>query len=51
MELEANNLLHQEGIEEKNMNLVRYIEMRYMGQWRTLSTPIGRTQSIQSNGD
>ena len=42
LELEATNLLHQEGIEEENMNLVRYIEMRYMGQWRTLSTPIGR---------
>ncbi|WP_428912093.1 hydantoinase/oxoprolinase family protein [Niallia sp. Krafla_26] len=42
LELEATNLLRQEGIAEEHMNLVRYIEMRYTGQWRTLSTPIGR---------
>ncbi|AZU62535.1 hydantoinase/oxoprolinase family protein [Neobacillus mesonae] len=42
LEMEAANLLKQEGIAEENMNLVRYLEMRYLGQWRTLSTPIGR---------
>lgn len=42
LEVEAVNLLKQEGLEEENMNLIRYIEMRYLGQWRTLSTPVGR---------
>ncbi|GHH98836.1 hydantoinase/oxoprolinase family protein [Neobacillus kokaensis] len=49
LELEATNLLKQEGIAHENMNLIRYLEMRYLGQWRTLSTPIGRPiQSLET---
>lgn len=42
MEKEATDLLAEEGIEEEQMHLIRYIDMRYIGQWRTLSVTIDR---------
>lgn len=42
MEKEATELLAEEGIEAGQMNLIRYIDMRYVGQWRTLSVTIDR---------
>ncbi|MFK2826364.1 hydantoinase/oxoprolinase family protein [Bacillus sp. B190/17] len=42
MEKEAISLLEEEGIAPENMNLIRYIDMRYVGQWRTLSVTADR---------
>lgn len=42
MEKEAISLLEEEGIAPENMNLIRYVDMRYVGQWRTLSVTVGR---------
>ncbi|PAQ13846.1 hydantoinase [Bacillaceae bacterium SAOS 7] len=42
MEKEAIQLLEEEGIEPENMNLIRYVDMRYVGQWRTLSVSVDR---------
>ncbi|WP_186670976.1 hydantoinase/oxoprolinase family protein [Sporosarcina sp. BP05] len=43
MEKEAKNLLEEEKIDESAMNFIRYIDMRYAGQWRSLAITIGRT--------
>ena len=42
MDKEATELLAEEGIEADQMNLIRYIDMRYVGQWRTLSVTVDR---------
>ncbi|TDK58585.1 hydantoinase/oxoprolinase family protein [Bacillus salipaludis] len=42
LEEEAVKLLEADGIEPENMNLIRHLEMRYMGQWRSLEVPVGR---------
>ncbi|MDA3128821.1 hydantoinase/oxoprolinase family protein [Aliibacillus thermotolerans] len=42
MEKEAMKLLEKEGIEHENMHLIRHIEMRYAGQWRSLDITIGK---------
>lgn len=42
MEMEAIRLLEEEKIEKEHMHLIRYIEMRYKGQWRSLSTTVRR---------
>ncbi|KAB7706612.1 hydantoinase/oxoprolinase family protein [Bacillus aerolatus] len=42
MEKEAIGLLEEEGIASENMNLIRYVDMRYVGQWRTLSVSVDR---------
>ncbi|KAB7708265.1 hydantoinase/oxoprolinase family protein [Bacillus aerolatus] len=42
MEEEAIKLLKEDNVEKENMHLVRYIEMRYVGQWRSLSTTVTR---------
>jgi N-methylhydantoinase A len=42
MEREAIKLLESEGIEDENMNLIRYVDMRYLGQWRSLAVSVGR---------
>lgn len=42
MEKEAIALLEEEGLEKDQMNLIRYIDMRYVGQWRTQSVTIDR---------
>lgn len=46
MELEACELLREEGIADEDMNLIRYIDMRYVGQWRSLEVSAAR--SIQT---
>lgn len=42
LEKEAVRLLENEGISPENMNLIRYLEMRYLGQWRSLAVSVGR---------
>lgn len=42
MEREAEQLLEEEGVQRGNMNLLRTIDMRYVGQWRSLSVSIPR---------
>lgn len=42
LEKEAVRLLKNEGIAPENMLLIRYLEMRYLGQWRSLDVSIGR---------
>lgn len=46
MEKEAVSLLKEDGIPEKDMTLIRYIDMRYVGQWRTLTVSVDK--QIQS---
>lgn len=43
MEKEAKGLLVDEGIGEEDMSFIRYIDMRYAGQWRSLGITIGST--------
>ncbi|PDM39742.1 hydantoinase/oxoprolinase family protein [Geobacillus sp. E263] len=48
MEQEANQLLEEEGIEPDNRQFIRFIEMRYAGQWRSLAITASRPlQSIE----
>ncbi|MED0736066.1 hydantoinase/oxoprolinase family protein [Aneurinibacillus thermoaerophilus] len=42
MEQEAAKLLEEEGVPQENTQLIRYIDMRYTGQWRSLSIPVSR---------
>ncbi|WP_042346513.1 hydantoinase/oxoprolinase family protein [Bacillus massiliigorillae] len=42
MEKEGISLLEEENIKPENMNLMRFVDMRYLGQWRTLSVSVGR---------
>ncbi|WP_342513365.1 hydantoinase/oxoprolinase family protein [Sporosarcina sp. FSL K6-1522] len=42
METEARALLEEEGIADEDMNFIRYIDMRYAGQWRSLAITIGQ---------
>lgn len=42
MEKDAIELLEKEGIEHKDMHLIRHIEMRYEGQWRSLDVVVGK---------
>lgn len=42
MEKEAVRLLEQEGVKKEDMNLIRHIEMRYEGQWRSLDVVVGK---------
>ncbi len=42
MEKDAIKLLEKEGIEHKDMHLIRHIEMRYEGQWRSLDVVVGK---------
>lgn len=42
MEQEAIKLLKNEGIDNDSMNLIRHLEMRYVGQWRSLEVTVGR---------
>jgi N-methylhydantoinase A len=46
MELEASQLLREEGIADEDMNMIRYIDMRYVGQWRSLE--VSASRSIQT---
>lgn len=40
MEKEAEELLVEEGVEKDRSTLMRYIDMRYKGQWRSLAVPV-----------
>lgn len=40
LEEQASQLLQKEGVAKEDMELVRSIDMRYRGQWRTLTIPI-----------
>ncbi|QKY68319.1 hydantoinase/oxoprolinase family protein [Lentibacillus sp. CBA3610] len=42
MEKEAIGLLEKEKIKSENMTLIRHLEMRYSGQWRSLEVTINR---------
>ncbi len=42
MELEAQALLASEGIAQDEMRLIRYLDMRYSGQWRSLEVAMSR---------
>ncbi|WP_028784032.1 hydantoinase/oxoprolinase family protein [Thalassobacillus devorans] len=49
MDTEARDLLEEEGVSEVDSTLMRYIEMRYMGQWRSLAVSVGRPiQSLEA---
>lgn len=41
MEKEAEQLLAEEGVGNDQSTLVRYLDMRYKGQWRSLAIPVG----------
>lgn len=41
MEKEAIALLEKEGVAPEDMHLIRHIEMRYFGQWRSLDVIVG----------
>ncbi|WP_017755080.1 hydantoinase/oxoprolinase family protein [Calidifontibacillus oryziterrae] len=43
MELEAMELLDEEGVTKDNSTLMRYIDMRYSGQWRSLAIPMSKS--------
>jgi N-methylhydantoinase A len=45
LEKAALKLLEKEGVAKENMNVTRSIDMRYVGQWRTLSIQIPSTIS------
>jgi N-methylhydantoinase A len=42
LEKEAIQLLEKDGIGPENMKLIRYIEMRYLGQWRSLHVSLSK---------
>ncbi|MBI0578811.1 hydantoinase/oxoprolinase family protein [Neobacillus cucumis] len=49
LEKEAEILLQEEGVTKENSTLMRYIDMRYSGQWRSLAVPIGtREHSLEA---
>lgn len=39
MEAELRNRLHKEGVDDQDIQIIRYVDMRYFGQWRHLSVP------------
>jgi len=45
MEEEARDHLHEEGVQPEDMRFVRQLDMRYMGQWRTLTVPVDLSDS------
>ncbi len=40
MEEEGRDRLSHDGVEDKNMLFQRFIDMRYLGQWRSMSIPV-----------
>jgi N-methylhydantoinase A len=42
LEAEGREHLLNEGVTEDHMEFKRYVDMRYLGQWRSLSIPVGR---------
>ena len=43
MKKEAKALLIEEGIPEENSTLMNFIDLRYQGQWRSLSVPVSES--------
>lgn len=41
LELEAHERLEHEGVPEEQMSVQRVLDMRYVGQWRSLTVPVG----------
>ncbi len=41
LEAEAHERLETEGVPEAGMSLQRFLDMRYLGQWRSMSIPVG----------
>jgi N-methylhydantoinase A len=41
LEEEARQLLRNEGVGERETRLRRFLDMRYVGQWRSLAIPVG----------
>ncbi|AZV41209.1 hydantoinase/oxoprolinase family protein [Peribacillus asahii] len=49
MEQEAEKLLEEEGVGSDQSTLMRYVDMRYKGQWRSLAIPVSdKLQSLDS---
>jgi N-methylhydantoinase A len=48
LEAEAHERLSAEGVEEEQMQLQRFLDMRYMGQWRSMSIPVGSPLDLDS---
>ncbi|WP_102692500.1 hydantoinase/oxoprolinase family protein [Rummeliibacillus pycnus] len=46
METDAFALLKEEGIAEEDMNFIRYVDMRYAGQWRSLAITVSKLTSM-----
>ncbi|MBU8878494.1 hydantoinase/oxoprolinase family protein [Bacillus sp. FJAT-29790] len=47
MEKDAEKLLEEEGVAREQSTLMRFIDMRYSGQWRSLAVPINsKAQSL-----
>jgi N-methylhydantoinase A len=41
LEVEAHERLEHEGVPEEQMSVQRLLDMRYVGQWRSLTVPVG----------
>ena len=41
LEIEAHERLEHEGVPEEQMSVQRVLDMRYVGQWRSLTVPVG----------
>lgn len=41
LEAEARELLRTEGVQQDGMQLERSVDMRYLGQWRSMTIPVG----------
>ncbi len=50
LEAEARERLAHEGVAEAQMSLQRKIEMRYLGQWRSLAVPVDRPLELAAGG-
>lgn len=47
MESDAFGLLKEEGIAEEDMHFIRYVDMRYAGQWRSLAITVSKLNSME----
>jgi len=48
LEAEARERLEAEGVAEQEMQLQRFLDMRYLGQWRSMSIPVGSPVDLAS---
>ena len=47
LEAEARERLAAEGVPEGQMSLQRLVDMRYLGQWRSLTVPVGAPTDLE----